>query len=108
VVIHQVNQDIERLWSQRNLFIAALKQSTVRVQREMAERVLVAEPFSRMCLRAAHHPLLAATSPLGFMRTFMSFMSSSSHYHRGFNTSAALPAHADSNLRQSLNERSSI
>jgi hypothetical protein len=64
VVRNQVDQDIERLWSKRNVVIAPPKKSTVDIQREIAEQVLPASPFCRMSLRAADPTLLHELSPV--------------------------------------------
>ena len=102
VVIHQVDQDVERLRPQRNFFIAAPKSSTVHVQREIAKRVLAAEPFSRMWLRAAQ-PIPSITS-LDSNGTFIEYDDIfSSLYHAAFNTSDAFARYAAAHQANALN-----
>jgi hypothetical protein len=48
VVLHEIHQNLEWLGTQRHLFRATAQEAAVEIQREAAERVPAAGPFSGM------------------------------------------------------------
>ena len=81
VVLHEIDKDLERLGTQRDLVSAAAQKAAVEIQREVAKRVLAAEPVCGMWLRASQPRLLEG---------FDEFFTKLSSRHHDFNRRSRL------------------
>jgi hypothetical protein len=81
VVLHEIDKNLERLGTQRDLFGAAAQKAAVEIQGEVAKQVLAVEPVGGMWSKASQRKLLEG---------FDEFLINLSSWHHDFNRCSRL------------------